>query len=192
MHKEDEQKWVQAAPYNPQAFMHLYEHYFPKVLAYVSYRIHTPQDVEDIVAEIFLKVVRDIHQFEWRHEHAFSGWLFQIAYNQVMDFYRRQAVETKMTTPFIGEDITSPSLEEAVLHQETFQQARTLIQQLPPRQQEVITLKFFGHLRNQEIAAILKLNEKTVAAHLCRGLQDLYRAFAPEAPPKNAHEKHVP
>lgn len=192
MHKEDEQKWVQEAPDNPQALMRLYEHYFPRVLAYVSYRIHTPQDAEDIVAEIFLKVVRDIHRFEWRHDYAFSGWLFQIAYNQVMDFYRQQAVETRVTTALTGVETTSVSLEEAVLHQETFQQARTLIQRLPPRQQEVITLKFFGHLRNQEIAAILKLNEKTVAAHLCRGLQDLYRAFAPEAPPENAHERHVP
>ena len=41
----------------------------------------------------------------------------------------------------------------------------------------MITLRFFGGLRNMEIAALLELDERTVASHLCRGLRDLHRRY---------------
>jgi DNA-directed RNA polymerase specialized sigma24 family protein len=44
---------------------------------------------------------------------------------------------------------------------------------LSPRRQEVVTLRFYGGLRNREIARVLGLDERTVAAHLCRAIQDL-------------------
>jgi RNA polymerase sigma factor (sigma-70 family) len=56
---------------------------------------------------------------------------------------------------------------------------RALVATLSPRRQEIVTLKFFAGLRNREIADVLELDERTVASHLSRGLQDLqtrYRA----------------
>jgi DNA-directed RNA polymerase specialized sigma24 family protein len=41
-------------------------------------------------------------------------------------------------------------------------------------------LRFFGGLHNNEISAILGLDERTVAAHLCRGVQDLQRRYTAE------------
>jgi RNA polymerase sigma-70 factor (ECF subfamily) len=83
-------------------------------------------------------------------------------------------------------ELTSPApLPEQVLAQrETFAEMRTLMATLSPRRQEVITLKFFGDLRNNEIAAILGLDERTVAAHLCRGLQDLQRRYTARRHPE--------
>ena len=54
---------------------------------------------------------------------------------------------------------------------------RWLIGSLSPRRQEIVTLKFFGDLRNTEIAQVLGLDERTVASHLCRGLADLHRLY---------------
>jgi DNA-directed RNA polymerase specialized sigma24 family protein len=46
-----------------------------------------------------------------------------------------------------------------------------------PRRREIITLKFLqvASLRNREIAIVLELDERTIASHLQRGLQDLNR-----------------
>jgi DNA-directed RNA polymerase specialized sigma24 family protein len=38
-------------------------------------------------------------------------------------------------------------------------------------------LKFYGGLRNSEIAAVLGLDERSVASHLCRALDDLHRSY---------------
>jgi RNA polymerase sigma factor (sigma-70 family) len=67
----------------------------------------------------------------------------------------------------------TPSPEEILTQEEAFQHMRALIATLSPRRQEIITLKFFGGLRNGEIADILELDERTVASHLSRGLRDL-------------------
>jgi RNA polymerase sigma factor (sigma-70 family) len=52
-----------------------------------------------------------------------------------------------------------------------------MIAKLSPRRRDIVTLRFFGGLRNQEIAAVLKLDERSVASHLSRALEDLRRQY---------------
>lgn len=174
-----EREWVKKARNDPQAFRHFYDSYFPKVYAYVSYRIGRAQDVEDLVSEIFLKMMEGITNFEWHHENSFVGWLFRIAHNTVNDFYRKSPpVDEPLSLEELPELRASVLLpEDAVLRKEKFAQLRRLINVLPPRRQEVILLKFFGRLRNQEIATILGLDERTIASHLSRALVSLHREY---------------
>ncbi|MBC7250003.1 MAG: sigma-70 family RNA polymerase sigma factor [Anaerolineae bacterium] len=173
---------VEKARRDPQAFKQLYNHYFPRLYAYVSYRVGRTQDAEDLVAETFLKVVEGIGRFEWRHEGSFAAWLFRIAHNLIGNFYRRsQRREESLPLeelPELQDNTLLP--EDAILQKEKFAYLRRLIGTLSPRRQEVITLKFFGGLRNQEIAEVLELDERTVASHLCRGLEDLHRRYVGE------------
>ena len=179
---EQERTLVEKARREPAAFQELYNHYFPKVYAYVNYRVGRVQDAEDLVAETFLRVVEEIGHFEWQYEGSFAAWLFRIAHNSISDFYRRSR---RWGEPLSLEELpelqTSTLLpEDVVLQKEKFAHLRRLISTLSPRRQEVITLKFFGGLRNQEIAEVLGLDERTVASHLCRGLEDLHRKYVDE------------
>ncbi len=179
---EQEQTLVESARRDPEAFRELYNHYFPKVYAYVSYRVGRVKDAEDLAAETFLKMVEGWGGFAWRGEGSFAAWLFRIARNLVSDFYRRgQRTEEAISLDELPELRASALLpDDAVLQKEKFAYLRRLIGALSPRRQEVITLKFFGGLRNEEIAALLKLDERTVASHLCRGLEDLHRRYVNE------------
>ena len=47
---------------------------------------------------------------------------------------------------------------------------------------EVLTLKFYGELRNKEIAAVLGLDERTVASNLSRALDQLEQTIRAEWP----------
>jgi len=181
MNIDQEKEWLARAPEDPQAFKRLYDHYFPRLYAYVSYRVGRVQDTEDLVAETFLKAIEKIDSFEWRHKNSFAAWLFSIARNLISNF-RRQ--EQRWETVPLDE---SPNLqarkllpEDVVMQKEKFQRLRKLIGTLTPRQQEIITLRFFGGLRNQEIAEILGIDERTVAAHLCRGLETAHRKYINE------------
>jgi RNA polymerase sigma factor (sigma-70 family) len=187
MTPEQERRYIQQAQTDPQAFVHLYDHYFPRIHAYVCYRVHGPQDAEDVIADTFFRAIRELKRFRWHNEGSFAAWLFRIAHNLVVDHYRqyeRTAVSSRPDENLVDLASRAPLPEEVLAQQETFRQMRELIATLSPRRQEIITLKFFGGLRNREIAAILELDERTVAAHLSRGLQDLQCRYAAHMRPE--------
>jgi RNA polymerase sigma-70 factor (ECF subfamily) len=66
------------------------------------------------------------------------------------------------------------------VRKETFAQLSGMIASLSPRRRDIVTLRFFGGLRNREIAAILNLDERSVASHLSRALDDLRRKYDTE------------
>lgn len=161
-------------PRNPVAFTFLYQHYFPRIFSYVAYRVNSRQEAEDLTADIFLKVIGSIDRFEYRGDGSFATWLFRIAHNTVHQFYRTTSKQSPVGFDDLP-DIQSTDLypDEIVSRKEQFAFLKTALDQLTPRRKEIIVLRFFGGLRNQEIAEILELDERTVASHLCRGLEDL-------------------
>jgi len=181
MTPEQEYEYVQQAQKDPRAFMHLYDHYFPRIHAYVRYRVQNSQDAEDLIADTFFEAIRKLGNFKWRRESSFAAWLLRIAHNLIVDYYRQHKhVALSFES---GDDLTeltnrAPSPEVVLRQEETFRQVRALIATLSPRRQEVIILKFFGGLRNYEIADILGLDERTVGSHLSRGLRDLEHRYA--------------
>lgn len=174
---------IRKAHHDPEAFRDLYDHYFPKVYAYVSYRVGRAQDAEDLVAETFLKAIEGLDDFEGKHAGSFAAWLFRIAHNTLVSFYRQQGRREEPVPLDELPDLEANTLlpDDIMLQKEKLAYLRSLIHTLSPRQQEVITLKFFGELRNREIAEALGLSERTVAAYLCRGLEELHRTYVEDS-----------
>ena len=186
-----EREFIRQAQGDPQAFAPLYDQYFPRVHAYVCYRVYDPHDAEDLVADVFCRAISHLKRFKWRNAHSFAAWLFGIAHNRVVDYARGRKRAGVVLDP--QEDLAQwadrlPLPEEALAQQEAVQQMRALIATLSPRRQEVITLRFYGGLRNNEIARVLGLDERTVAAHLCRALRDLERQYTAPAQPERTAE----
>jgi RNA polymerase sigma-70 factor (ECF subfamily) len=176
-----EESLVEAARHDPQAFARLYNLYFPRLYAYVCYRVGREEDGEDLVADVFLKAAEAIGRgrFNWRHEGSLAAWLFRIAHNVVVDFHRHYRMQNEPLNLEELPNLRASDLlpEDSLMRKEQFAHLRGLIGTLSPRRQEIITLKFFGGLRNHEIATVLGLDERTIASHLCRGLEELHRKY---------------
>jgi RNA polymerase sigma-70 factor (ECF subfamily) len=178
---EPEQAVLDAARNDARAFERLYDAYFPRVYAYVRYRVAGQQDAEDIVAGVFLRAVEALRggRFEWRHSGSFAAWLFRVAHNAVADHHRHVTPTSSVPLddlPGLESDSPPPPGDDLLRREQTAELQR-LVAALPPRRQEVVTLKFYGGLRNSEIAAVLGLDERSVASHLCRALDDLHRLY---------------
>jgi RNA polymerase sigma-70 factor (ECF subfamily) len=183
----DEGALIRQAQQDSEAFRQLYRRYFPRVYAYVAYRVNTIADAEDVVSSVFLHVVEALRRFEYRGEGSFAAWLFRIAYNEVQQHYRQQRRSGQVIALDDAPDLpgSQPSPDEIVQTNERAAQVRALLNTLSPRRRDIISLRFFAELRNQEIAVVLGLDERTVASHLSRGLDDLYHKLHQEA----AHEQ---
>lgn len=171
----DEQALIQRAQTDADAFQELYRRYVKRVYGYVAARVNAPQDAEDIVAEVFLRVIKNLAQLRQKQPTRFAAWLFSIARHAVADHYRRNGTSDKHLS-LEDANIAAPAEKQPdhiISQNEEAARLYRLIQALPQRKREIITLRYYGGLRNQEIAVVLGIGEKTVSAYLSRALNDL-------------------
>lgn len=155
-------------------FAELYNQYFPKVFAYVYGRVQHKEAALDIVSDVFEKAYVKMHGL--RSAGAFSSWLFTIARNEVASHWRKEKPAAKaLQEAAWNREINHqpPSPEDTLLHRERISHLSSLLRQLPPREQEIISLKFDAELTNREIADILKTSEVNVRVTIFRALRKL-------------------
>lgn len=173
---ESERILVEKAQNAPDAFAELYDIYFPRIFRYVSWRVGNQTDAEDLVSDIFSKVLANIRSFTWREGATFSSWIFRIARNVLIDYYRTKPQNVSIDVlPEIESNSILP--EEAMERQELFEELQSMIKRLPDSQAEIVIMRFFTGMRNKEIAQALNISEKTVASTLYRGLRNLHGQF---------------
>lgn len=141
-----------AQTHDPLAFDRLYEYFADPLYRYFYYRSGDPHVAEELVSEVFLRIVEAIAKFRLP-DHAqarmFSGWVFRIASTRMVDHYRqqkRQSVELdeSIPAPFSADEVVDRSLE----HEEL----RAAILKLTPEQQQVVLLRFVERMSTEEVA----------------------------------------
>ena len=155
---------------DPAVFVKLYRRHYDAVFRYCIHRLFDRQTAEDITAEVFLKVVENLHRFKGSKQ-QFSNWLYKIATNAVNDHLRKTARRNtilKGTRQQIGSQFADcdESVEKLTL-------LREAVLSLRPRYQAIITLRFFENLKLTEIAEVLDSSPGTVRSQLARALAKL-------------------
>ena len=87
-------------------------------------------------------------------------------------------IEDEFPADLVGSE---SSLETQVIEKEALVQVLRGLDQLKERDQEIISLKFAGRLRNKEIGQIIGLKEKTVSVALLRAVRRLRQEIDKEA-----------
>jgi len=164
-----------------EAFADLYLEYLPRVLNYVRFRVGDEDVAQDLTGRVFERALAKRHTL--RDEGAFGGWLFRIAHNTVVEHYR--GTRPQVSLEAAGESgiafpSGAPSPEAEVLQYEEAQVLWGCIRRLPDRDREIISLKFMGGLRNQEIARITGLKPNHVGVLLFRALRKLRQMMEDE------------
>lgn len=174
---------AQRAVADPGAFVALYHLYAGRVYGYVAARVDSRSDAEDIVSDVFMRALRNLDQLRTKQVDSFASWLFSIARHAVADYYRRDGRGHPVQPLEDSAEISAPgpSLDQIILESAEAAALYALVRGLPERQREVVTLRYYGGLRNREIADVLGIGEKTVSAYLSRALNDLRAAYEKRA-----------
>ena len=155
---------------HPDALSEIYRLFFKKIFRFVFFRVSHKETAEDLSEEVFIKAFAKLGSI---HNHsAFEGWLYQIARNSVIDYYRQ-----KKTTVALEDVENTLEYESNVIDVVNLdlrqKQLVANLKLLGAEQQLVIKLKFFENLSNAEIAALLKKNEGAIRVIQHRALAKL-------------------
>jgi RNA polymerase sigma-70 factor (ECF subfamily) len=174
---DEEKELVRRAKKEPEAFGLLFDANYQKILGYVLRRTADIDLAKDVVSETFLKALKNLWQFKWQGV-SFSSWLYRIAANETVNFYRHKKPVVSLSA--IGDPIDNNNpLEEITQAQEKLKEhedflvAQREISLLPLKYQEVLALRFFEQKQLKEIAEILGKKEGTVKSLLHRSLEKL-------------------
>lgn len=153
------------------AFKCLYNRYKEKVYNFARLYNTSSLEVEEIVQEVFVKLweSRDVLDVEKNIE----GYLFIITRNHIFNSSRRHFNEPFYQVTVLEALEESYNIEEELETSDLREYVQTLINMLPPRQQEVYRLSREKHLTYKEIASNLHISEKTVEHHISDALKFL-------------------
>lgn len=127
---------------------------YEKIFSYTYYRVRQREDAEDLTSEVILKVIRAL-----KTQHGnFLAWVYRIANNSIIDYYRRKARQPEISLQELRYDIAGPQPEVPRLTEKQMKQA---LAHLSPEQADVIVLRFIQDYNTEEVAKILG---KTVGA----------------------------
>jgi RNA polymerase sigma-70 factor (ECF subfamily) len=160
---------VEAAKVDLQAFGELYLLYAQPVFRYIYSRIGSLPEAEDATTQTFLAALERFPKY--RHDGHFASWLFAIARNKAMEYYRSQRKQISLAeAEFISAE---ENIIQQVIKTERIAVLSNLINTLPEEEQELIRLRYVAELSFIEIGYLLDKKEDTVKKSLYRLLARL-------------------
>jgi RNA polymerase sigma-70 factor (ECF subfamily) len=158
----------------------LFLEYGPKVYGLAIRCGLDPQEAEDGVQEVFLKVQRRMDTF--RGEAKFSTWLYQVAMNTLLDHRRKVVRQTRHHSLTIVTDdrgevgASTPeesSPDETASLAERKKLVRKCLDRLPIKFREVLILRELEGMPYRDISRILKVAQGTVESRIFRARERL-------------------
>ena len=168
MTQTEEERLVEQAKQDPQAFGRLYDRYVDKIYVYVYRQVNDDALAQDITAAAFEKALRGLPRFRWRGV-SFAAWLYRIARNEMIQRLRRE----RFLAPLRGWLLSSANVEKTAETRQQQTELQQALRRLPDKDREIIALRFYEELSSVETAEVLGCSTANVYVRLHRALTRL-------------------
>ncbi|MFA5211528.1 MAG: RNA polymerase sigma factor [Patescibacteria group bacterium] len=163
-----------------QAFAELYDLYIEKIYRFVFLKVSNKEEAEDITSEVFLKVWNYLisENASQKKIKSFSGLIYSIARNLVIDFYRKkinknecliEKIEEMNPEELVGEN----KIENTLDLKYDINKVMIAIRELKKEYQELLLLKYIEELSVIEISEITGKGQTNIRVTLHRALKIL-------------------
>jgi RNA polymerase sigma-70 factor, ECF subfamily len=164
---------------NPDAWDRLFQRYQLPLYVYVFELVHHEQETLDIVQESFIGAARHLDRL---HEDAkFGSWLFSIAHQKCIQFWRRHDRRKIFVEPD-SDGLPEPDFPDEsggpldlLIDKEQEEIFMALLDQLPWSQRSVLLLYFVENFSLDEIAVITEAPLGTVKSRMHHAKRALRR-----------------
>jgi RNA polymerase sigma-70 factor (ECF subfamily) len=181
---------------SPEAINRLMERHRQAVHRMVQMRLDAKVlrrvDVSDVVQDVLVEANRRLQDYLANPQLAFHLWLRQITQDRIIDAHRRHRTSAKrsvdreqpMLVALGGEDRSTMQLMNeirdqeltpaaAVAQQEMARRVEAAIAELNDQDAEIVVMRHYEHLTNQETATALGLSEPAASMRYLRAIRRL-------------------
>lgn len=139
------------------AFERLVDKYKNKVYSTILMIVKEQGVAEDLLQDVFVKVVQTLNSDRYNEEGKFHPWIMRIAHNLAIDHFRKvkrhpMVVMEDGSNVFNTLHFAEENVEEIKVKDETYALVRQLIEELPESQKQVLIMRHYMDLSFQEIA----------------------------------------
>jgi len=179
MNADELAAWIRRAQAGEAAaFDALIECYSARLYGYLYRLTGSRDDAEDLLQDVFLRVVRMIGRYE--HDGRFEAWVFRIATNLIRDRVRRVRTSPSIAgdsdIDLLGDEAAATEPHDPSWRMQVAEDTDRLqraLEKLSRPEREVIMLRHFSDLSFKEIAGLMGTPLGTALARAHRGLARL-------------------
>jgi RNA polymerase sigma-70 factor (ECF subfamily) len=151
----------------------LYDMYYDSLYRYIFVSVKNKWNAEDIIATVFIKIIENKHKITEVEES--KNWLFRIAHNAIIDFYRKNNRVIPIEN-FL--DVRDDEIGyENIIIKDEFVGVKKIIDKLPEDTKKLLYLRFYGGLKFREIAEVSSLPENTVKSIILRAIKKIKKKY---------------
>lgn len=154
-----------------------YHEFAPKLLAYLKNRL--PHDVaEETLSDVFLEAIDALPTLQ--KDTNLRAWLFKIAHNKTVDYYRKRRLKTVFLSqiPFL-EIVDSEVREPEFLYEKNVLKNRieTALYNISEKYKKILKLHYEEQISVKEIAVMFNMSSKAAESLLFRARQSFVQAY---------------
>jgi len=141
----------------------VWEKFNQRLRNFILNRVNDPQDAEDILQDVFVKIHEHIHTL--RDDERILPWLYQITRNTIIDHYRSR----RPVDDLPDEDTLLEVQQEASASREIATSLKDFIAELPEKYRQALLLTEFENVPQKDLAQRLSLSVSGAKSRVQRG-----------------------
>ncbi len=163
---------------NEEAFEELVNRHKARIFTTIVLIVKRSEVAEDLMQETLIKVVNTIKSGQYNEEGKFLPWVSRIAHNLAIDHFRRAKRYPTIVMQDGGQvfdalEFSEGGYESRQIRLDTKTKLRTLIQELPEPQKEVLIMRHYMDMSFQEIADTTNVSINTALGRMRYALINL-------------------
>lgn len=148
----------------------IYEDYSLKVRNFILSKVNDFNLAEDLTSDVFLKVYNNIDKYDPKKS-SLSTWIFTIARNRLIDYYRTRKVESELP-----EDLTY-EIEEDICNEDNLQMLKESIKSLSNKEKNLILLHYYSRMTLKDAAVKMGISYPYAKILHTKALMKLRKVF---------------
>ena len=144
-----------------KAFVKLLDLYQERLYWHIRKLVITHENADDVLQNTFLRIYSGLATF--KQKSSLHTWMYRIAYNESLRFLDQQKKKQYCSLTDISATYTDNLIQDSFFDGNEIQKKlHRSILELPEKQRHIFQMKYFDHLKFNEIATILKAKEGTI------------------------------